>query len=180
MKRLLFCFLFLTTLHSKEFSYLLGPDDVIQVKVYREDDMNRDVRVSDNGFVSFPLIGKFFVKDKTTSQVEEELAKLLLPYLKKPQVSIFIKEYSMVTITGQVIKPGACPLKEGLTVLEAIALSGGFTKIASRNNVYVIGKNGSEKKMIKIRAADINKSGDRSKDVFLERGDIVFVPESLF
>jgi len=160
--------------------YRLGPDDVLNITVYREEELNREVRISSDGYISFPLLGKVRAEGFTVPELENSLAESLKRYLKNPQVTVFIKEYSTITVSGQVEKPGSYPLKGELTVLEAISLAGGFTKIAARNKVKVMRLEDGEKKTVIVRVADIGKRGDKSKDVFLERGDIVFVPESLF
>lgn len=160
--------------------YLLGPNDVLKITVYREEELNREVRISSGGWISFPLLGKVKAEGHTVTELERIIIVGLKRFLKKPQVTVFIEEYSIITVSGQVKKPGSYPLKGELTVLEAISLAGGFTKIAARNKVKVMRLENGEKKTIIVRVADISKKGDRTKDVFLERGDIVFVPESLF
>ncbi len=161
--------------------YRLGPDDVLNITVYREEELDRKVRISSDGYMSFPLLGKVGVEGFTVSELENHLTEELKRYLKKPQVTVFIKEYSTITVAGQVKKPGSYPLKRELTVIEAISLAQGFTKIAARNKVKIMRLNeDGEEEAILVRVADISKRGDKLEDVHLRRGDIVFVPESLF
>lgn len=160
--------------------YILGSDDVLSITVYREEELNRDVRVGTNGCISFPLLGEVEVSGQTVSGLEQLLTQRLRKYLKNPQVTVFIKEYATISVTGQVNEPGSFPLKGELGVLEAIGLAKGFTKIASQNDVKVMRMESGEKKTIVVRVADISKKGDKSQDVLLRRGDIIFVPESLF
>lgn len=160
--------------------YLIGPDDVLRISVYREEDMDRTVRVSSDGYISFPLLDKVKAERLTVSELERNLTMELIKYLKKPQVTVFIQEYSTVTVSGQVEKPGSYPLRGELSVIEAISIAGGFTKIAAKNAVKIMRLEDGKKKTIAVRVADINKTGDKLKDVPLKRGDIVFVPESLF
>ena len=178
-----FCFLFsiFYSLSLLAQDYRLGPDDVLNITVYREGELNRVVRISANGYISFPLLGKVKADAFTVSEMERSLEDGLKRYLKKPQVTVFIKEYSTITVSGQVEKPGSYPLKGELTVIEAISLAQGFTKIAARNKVKImrVNENGGKERII-VRVADISKRGDKSQDVALNRGDIVFVPESLF
>lgn len=173
-------FIFNLPLYSLAQDYHLGPDDALKITVYREDELEREVRVSSDGYISFPLLGKVKAEGLTVSELENRLTEGLKRYLKKPQVTVFIQEYSTITVTGQVRKPDSYPLRGELTVIEAIGLAGGFTKIASRNNVKVMRIENGEKKTITVRVADISKKGDKTKDISLKRGDIVFVPESLF
>jgi polysaccharide export outer membrane protein len=108
------------------------------------------------------------------------MAMELVRYLKDPRVSVFIEEYATITVSGQVEEPGSFSLKGELTVIEAISMAGGFTKIAAKNAVKVMRLQDGKKKAILVRVADISKRGDKSQDMPLKRGDIVFVPESLF
>ena len=185
MKKFLFCGLLFVICSSfllcaEAQDYRLGPDDALKISVYREDELEREVRVSSDGYISFPLLGKVKAEGLTVSELENSLTEGLRKYLKKPQVTVYIEEYSTITVSGQVEEPGAYPLKGKLTVIEAISLAGGFTKIAARNDVKIMRIENGKKKMIRVRVADISKKGDLTKDVSLKRGDIVFVPESLF
>jgi len=160
--------------------YILGPDDALKITVYREEELNREVRVTSDGYISFPLLGKVKAEGLTVPELELDLTEGLKKYLKNPNVSVYVEEYGTITVSGQVEKPGSYPLKRNLTVLEAISLAEGFTKIAAQNDVRVIRMENNEKKMMKIRVADISKKGDRADDISLKRGDIIFVPESIF
>ena len=184
MKRPIFAalifFLAVTTVSVEAQSYHLGPDDALKITVYREDELNRSVRISSDGYISFPLLGKVEAAGLTVSELENKLTEGLRKYIKNPQVTVFIYGYSTITVSGQVERPGAYPLKGELTVIEAISLAGGFTKIAARNDVKIMRIEDGKKKTIRVRVADISKRGDKTKDIPLERGDIVFVPESLF
>ncbi len=175
---------FLSLLISREIQaqgdYLIGPDDVLNITVYRENELNRTVRVSSDGYFSFPLIGQVKTEGMSVATLKLTIEQMLKKYLKNPQVNIFIKEYSPITVSGQVRKPGSYPLKGELTVIEAISLAGGFTKIAARNNVKIMRTENGKEETIRVRVANINKRGEKAKDIPLRRGDIVFVPESMF
>jgi len=176
----LFLVVFNPAISPAENDYLIGPDDVLKITVYREDDMDRTVRVSSDGYISFPLLGKVKAEGLTVSELERNMIMELIRYLKNPQVTVFIEEYGTITVSGQVEKPGSYPLKGEISVIEAISMAGGFTKIAAQNAVKIMRLEEGEKKTLFVRVADINRKGDKSKDIPLKRGDIVFVPESLF
>ena len=160
--------------------YIIGPDDVLNISVYREKELDRTVRVSSDGYFSFPLIGQVKGRGMSVPMLEISMEQMLQRYLKSPQVTVFIQEYSTITVSGQVKTPGSYPLKGELTVIEAISLAGGFTKIAARNNVKVMRTENNKEKNIRVRVADISKKGNKAKDIPLRRGDLVFVPESMF
>jgi polysaccharide biosynthesis/export protein len=160
--------------------YLIGPDDVLKIEVYREEELNRKVRISSDGYISLPLIGKVKAVGRSVTGLQYLLEQKYSKYLKRPHVTIFIEEYSTITISGQVNKPGSYPVTRNLTVLEAISLAGGFTDIASRNNVRVLRNENGKENIIKIRVADISKGDEDGNNIQLRPGDIIIVPESFF
>lgn len=160
--------------------YFIGTDDVLNITVYREEDMDRVVRVSPDGYISLPLLDQVKVEGLTVPELEYKIREELKKYIKNPQVTVFIREYGTVTVSGQVKSPGSYPLKGELSVLEAISMAGGFTKVAAQNGVRVMRLEDNKKKTIYVRVADISKRGDKSKDIVLKRGDIIYVPETLF
>jgi polysaccharide export outer membrane protein len=98
----------------------------------------------------------------------------------KPNDTIFVEKIGKVTVLGEVSRPGTFELKDRLTVLEAIAMAGGFTDVASINSTRIIRAEEGSKKVIRIKVTDITRRGQREKDIELFPGDIIYVPESLF
>jgi polysaccharide export outer membrane protein len=160
--------------------YIIGSDDILQINVYREEELNRKVKVSSDGQISFPLIGKVKVEGFTVPELEKLLNEKLREYLKQPHVTVFIEKYGSFSIIGAVNKPGSYPLEGAVTVLQAISLAGGFTPIASPGGVKILRKEGEEEKVIEVDVGAITRGGDMSKDIPLQRGDTVVVPESFF
>lgn len=165
--------------------YRIGPENVLQIDVYygRDKNMERKARVSSKGFITFPLLGEVEVDGLTIAEFEKKLTYLLeKDYIVNPQVSVFIEEYSTISVIGQVKKPGTYEIKGRLSVVGAISIAGGFTKIASPNGAKVIRTNSNgSKETIPVKVNDIiNNRGKESDDIFLQAGDIVTVPESFF
>jgi polysaccharide export outer membrane protein len=169
---------------AKKTDYQLSGADLLQISVFGEKDMDRQVRVSQTGTITYPLVGEVHVGGLTTAQAEEALAKGLRAYLRDPQVSIFIKEYGnkKVFVFGQVKKPGAVelPTETKLTVLEAISQTEGFTPIAAPDRTRVVRMVNGKSQTFVIEVSAITKRGEKDKDMILEPNDIVFVPESMF
>jgi polysaccharide biosynthesis/export protein len=164
--------------------YTIGPENVLQIDVYygRGEELSRKARVSSKGEITFPLLGEVDVVGLTVGEVEKKIAFLLdKDYIINPQVSVFIEEYSTVSILGQVNTPGNYEIKGKLSVVELISKAGGFTKIAARNDVSVIrtNKNGTKTKIL-VKVNDIINKGKEDDDIPLKPGDIVTVPESFF
>jgi polysaccharide biosynthesis/export protein len=164
--------------------YRIGPENVLQIDVYygRDRELSRRVRVSSRGLITFPLLGEVPVAGLTVADLEKDLTELLeKDYLVNPQVSVFIEEYSTVSILGQVAEPGSYEIKGSLTAIELISLAGGFTRIAATNDVRIMrNRPDGTRQTIRLKANDIINKGREDEDVVLESGDIVTVPESFF
>lgn len=166
-------------------NYKIGPSDLIEITVFREDELNRTIRVNQDGEISFPLVGTIDVGGKSIIEAEKAIVSGLNDYLKQPQVTIFVKEYSakQVYVLGEVKSPGAVPLptESGLTVLEAISLAGGLTAIAAPDRTRVIrtGADGKPQNFT-VEVSAITKRGQKDKDLPLVPSDVVYVPQSFF
>lgn len=162
-------------------SYLINPHDLLDISVLGESDLSLTVRVSERGVISFPLLGEIRAAGYTPIQLERKLETLLgKDYLVSPSVNVAIKEYSTISVLGQVQKPGSFEIKGRLTVTRAIAQAGGLTPIASPNGTRIIRKYNGREETIPVRLNDILKDGDLSQDIPLLPGDLIVVPESFF
>lgn len=169
---------------QKSSNYVLQSGDLVEIKVFMEQDMDRELRVSSNGTVTFPLIGNVKIGGYSVCEAEEQLVEKLKFYIKNPQVSMLIKEYAnkMVYVLGQVKKPSeiSIPPEKSITVLEAITSVGGFTDIANTSKVKILRMENGKQKSIEVDINAITKQGKKSLDVKLLPGDVVFVPQSMF
>jgi len=163
----------------------IQPSDVLDVTVYREPDLCLKVRVSQTGNISYPLLGSVAVAGLTAAEAQEKLTGLFAKdYLVNPRVTVSIETSSTqrVVIIGQVKSPGSyeIPMNESLSVLQLIARAGGFTDVAATDRIMLLRGEGKNQKKITVNVAAIIKGSDKSKDIPLEPGDIVSVPETLF
>lgn len=168
---------------STSSNYQIGSENSLQIDVYygKDEKISQKVRVSPAGMIQYPLVGGVNIGGLTVSEAQEKLRRLLAKdYLVNPQVTIYIEEYSTVSIVGEVEKPGAYPIKGRLTVMELISLAEGFSKIAAPNKVKVIRtRPDGSKEEIMVRVKDLmNKKSADQEDVLLMGGDVVIVPES--
>lgn len=173
----------LASLEARKQEMRISPQDLIEISVYRETDLRKETRVGADGKISFPLAGEVVVAGLTPLEAERRMSEKLSVHLVDPQVSIQVKEYRAreVFVLGEVVKPGSyeIPPDRPLTVVEAIALSGGLTKYASGNRTRVVRRNGEVFESLVIPVNKIT-AGDKSKDVGLRPGDVVYVPETIF
>ncbi len=165
-------------------TYKLQPGDLINIQVFREDSMERTLRISGNGSITFPLVGIVQVAGLSQQEAEDHLASRLREFLRNPQVSMLVKEYGNKTVyvLGQVQKPAAIqiPPEKQLTVLEAITSVGGFTEVANISKVRVLRMENGKQIAIDVDISQITKQGNKSMDIALNPGDVVFVPQSIF
>jgi polysaccharide export outer membrane protein len=161
----------------------LGPGDVFEVRVFQEPDLSGIYRVAAEGGIDFPLCGKIAIAGLTPNEASGALTRCLSGrYLKNPQVSIFLKEYNSkkVFVFGQVQKPGTFVYEEGMTIVQAVTLAGGFFDRpdgfkADKNSVNVTRVVEGVEQRIKVRVEDIAMG--RAPNFTLLPGDIIFVPE---
>ena len=160
----------------------LGPGDVFDVRVYGEKELSSTYRVDSDGTIDFPLIGSLIVQGLGPPEVTRLLETQLQQrqFLVNPQVSILVTEYNSkrISVIGAVESPGTFPLTEGLTIVQAISLAGGFTNLANRNSTVVTRKSGDD--TLKYRVAVGNVTRGREQDPLVSPGDIIYVPERAF
>lgn len=162
-------------------AHSLGPGDVVEIKVYREPDLAGIYRVSNDGMIDFPLIGSVKLLARRPEQVEEEIRqRLAAGYLVEPKVSVFVKERNSqkVHVLGQVNKPGSFNYETGMTVIQAVTNAGGFTKLASKNSVQLTRVSSGREERFRVPVGDIGEG--TARNIELQPGDIIFVPEAIF
>jgi polysaccharide biosynthesis/export protein len=164
--------------------FLLGPEDVVEVTVWRNQDLSRTVVVRPDGMISLPLVGDVQANGLTAAQVAEKISKRLSEYKENPSVSVSVKEVNsyFIYVVGEVLRPGKYPLKSYATVLQGVSLAGGFTPYASRNKMAVVrqvknGK-GTEVKQVRIPARydDLMMGRGEMGNFRLLSGDTIVIP----
>ena len=160
--------------------YIIGPEDVLEITVWKNQDLSKVVAVRPDGRISLPLIGEVTAVGKTPVQVTEDISLKLKEYKENPQVSIVLKEVNSydIIVLGEVAKPGKYPLKSKTTLLQGISIAGGFTAMAARNKLVVFrfGVNGGGQERVKASYDDIVLRDGSLQNIELKPGDTVVVP----
>jgi polysaccharide export outer membrane protein len=162
--------------------YVLQASDLLKVQVFQEEDLTREVRVSQEYTIVLPMIGSVDLKGKTLRQAEEMIRERYdRDYLVNPQVNVMVLDYAKrtVNVMGSVNTPGAVlfPQEEALTLLDAISRAGGFNRLADRKRVKLSRTTPDGKtEAVEINTDDLIKSGN-TKSFTLQRDDVIFVPE---
>lgn len=168
---------------NKDYSYIIGPKDLITISVFDVPDLNITVRISEDGSITLPLLGRVEAGGLTHSQLEKKLADLLEEkYLKNAQVTIFIKEYhsKTVSIIGEVEKPGTYELIGKRTLLQVISTAGGLKDSSSDRIIIIRNYKSGKSKSLTISLDDLMVKGDPRLNIPLLAGDIINVPGERF
>lgn len=157
--------------------YSIGKGDILEITTWKEPDFSKEVQVRIDGKISFPLIGDVQAAGRSTEEVQKEIQEELKQYLTSPYTTVSVKVpvSQKIYIIGEIMKPGEYPLAKELTVLQAIALAGGFTEWASKKIIILRDKDENEKRM-RLNYKDVIKNDPPYKDIDLEADDIIIVP----
>lgn len=163
---------------SEERSYVIGPDDLLQIVVWKNESLSKEVRVRPDGKITLPLINDVQAAGMTPPALRDVISKRLEKFVEVSGVTVMVKEInsSKVSVLGQVKKPGIYPLRSDLTVLDAIAMAEGFNEFAAPDRMVIIRKNGKETNWIKVRYNDIIQGKISGDHLFLASGDTLVVP----
>ncbi len=159
--------------------YIIGSDDVLAINVWKEPDLSRTVPVRPDGKITLPLVGDISASGNTPKQLQANIEQDLAKYISKPTVTVIVQETKShkFNIVGEVQKPGSYLLTSPMTVLDAIALAGGFRDWAKLKSIYVlrIGANGARTKLA-FNYKKVIKGQSNEQNIQLQTGDTVVVP----
>jgi len=159
-------------------AYLVSAGDLLQVSVWKEDYLERDVLVRPDGGISFPLAGDVQAAGRPVTAIRDALATQLSRFIPDPVVTVSIKEIrgNRVYILGQVNKPGPVVMNPRVDVMQALAMAGGTTPFAALNDIKIIRRSKSGQRVIQFRYGDVEKGRNLEQNIVLESGDIIVVP----
>jgi len=156
--------------------FRLGPDDVIEVFVWKEPDLSTTVTIRPDGKISLPLANEIEASGKTAAELQVEIAARLQRYVIQPVVNVMVKQINSlkISVLGEVRKPDIYKIKNRITVLDAIAMAGGFTDLARPNRVIVLrnGTAGAQRLVINVNQLVMDKGG---APFYLQPLDTVYV-----
>jgi len=163
---------------SKTAEYKIGPQDVLKIDVWREEQLTRTAPVRPDGKITLPLLNDVQAAGLTPLELAGVITDGLKKFINSPQVTVSISEINSrrIYVTGEVLRPGAFPLLPGMTVLQALSSSGGFTQFARVKNIYVLRtENGKEAKYL-FNYKDAIGGKKPEQNIQLQPGDVIVVP----
>jgi polysaccharide export outer membrane protein len=166
-----------TNTSGDSWAYRIGPEDIVQISVWNNDALSRAVPVRPDGMISLPLLNDVQAAGLTPTELRSYLMKRLAEYLPSPEVSVIVTDVRSlkVSVVGAVTKPGRYDLKSWATVLDAIAMAGGFTDFASKSNIMVLRSDGKRSVRLPFNYDKVASDGTDQSNFYLRPGDIVLV-----
>jgi polysaccharide export outer membrane protein len=157
--------------------YRLVPGDKVRIEVYKDAQLSQSLQVRPDGKITLPLIGDVTAANQTPSELRQTLTESLKEYMNNPSVTVIVVETVVPTayVMGEVRAPGAVPLQNQVSVLQALALTGGVTEFAKTGDIRVLRKTANGVETIAFRYKDAVK-GDAKAQLYLQPGDTVVVP----
>ena len=158
--------------------YVIGPEDVLYIHVWKEEALTRTVPVRMDGKISLPLVQEIKAAGLTPLQLKEVLTRRFKEFIENPIVSVTVAEVNSykVYVMGQVKTPGLQRLRSETTVTQIIVMAGGFTDWANQKKIVIVRKEDGREKRIKVNYKKIMSGSDPSSDVILKAGDTVIIP----
>lgn len=158
--------------------YEIGPEDLLEIHVWKEKELQREVLVRPDGWLTFPLVGNVSAKGKTAQQLQEEIASRLRKYIPDPNVSVSVKKVAgyKIFIIGRVNKPGEFVVGRFIDVIQALTLAGGLTPFADDDNIRILRKEDGQETVIMFDYSDVKKGRKLEQNIMLKSGDVIIVP----
>jgi polysaccharide export outer membrane protein len=154
--------------------YTIGPGDLLQIVVWKEPDLTRDVLVRVDGRATLPLLGEIEAAGRSPRQLADAIARGLAKFINAPQVTVGVGQVAArVYVIGRVVRSGELPLSLPLTVVQALALSGGFQEFARTDSILVVGR---DRTVTPFNYKRFEVGRDLESNVTLRPGDTVVVP----
>jgi polysaccharide biosynthesis/export protein len=160
-------------------SHVIGPEDVLDIFVWKENELSRKVPVRLDGMISLPLVGEIRAAGLTPLKLKEQLIQKLKEYMETPNVTVTVMEANSfkVFISGQVAKPGVYTLRSETTLLQFISMIGGFTEWANQRKILLIRPEQGKEKRFTINYKKIISGDDLSQNMVLKPGDTIIVSD---
>lgn len=157
--------------------YEIGPEDLLEIYVWKEKDLQREVLVRPDGWLTFPLVGNISAKGKTAQVLQEEISARLRKYIPDPNVSVSVKKVASykVFVIGKVNKPGEYMVGRFVDVIQALTLAGGLTPFAD-NKIKILRKEDGKESVFLFDYSDIRKGRNLEQNIILKSGDVIIVP----
>jgi polysaccharide export outer membrane protein len=158
--------------------YRVNAGDTLEISVWKEEDLQREVLVRPDGGMSFPLAGEIQAEGKTVAQIRTDLESRLSRYIPDLVLTVTVTDVSgnRVFVVGQVDRPGVFVMNPDLDVMQALSLAGGTTPFASLKDIKILRRQGTERTAIAFDFTEVSRGRSLQQNIVLQSGDVVVVP----
>ncbi len=172
------CLVFLSSSVLARDGYSLQPGDILDISVWKEPDLQREVLVRPDGGISFPLVGNIKAKNSTVQDVNKAIATRLAKYIPDPVVTVSLKQMlgNRVYVVGKVLKPGEFLINRNVDVMQALSMAGGLNPFAAGDEIMILRRTNGVQKSIPFRYRGVVEGKDLAQNIVLKPGDVVVVP----
>jgi len=159
-------------------TYLLQPGDVLEISVWNEENLLKQVLVRPDGGMSFPLVGNVMAAGKSVAELQSLVTEKLAKYIPDPVVTVATQQLAgnKIYVIGKVNRPGEFPTNHYMDVVQALSVAGGMTPYAAANKIKILRRNNGELTAISFKYGDIEKGKNLQQNIVLKSGDVVVVP----
>ncbi|MCP3670184.1 MAG: polysaccharide export protein [Gammaproteobacteria bacterium] len=172
------CLILLSSNAIARAGYFLQPGDILEISVWKEPDLQREVLVRPDGGISFPLVGNIRAKNNSIQGVNKELTSRLAKYIPDPVVTVSLKQMlgNRVYVVGKVLKPGEFLINRNIDVMQALSMAGGLNPFAAGDEIKILRRVKGAQKSISFRYDKVVDGTDLAQNIILKPGDVVVVP----
>lgn len=158
--------------------YVIGPGDVLDISVWKDETLTKSVVVLPDGKISFPLIGQVVAGGKTVAQLKKEIEEKISPYVPSVTLSLEVKQVNsmLIYVIGRVNSPGRFSLNVNVNVLQALSIAGGLNPFAKRNNIKIFREERDQTHIFYFQYDSAVDGKHLWQNIMLQRGDVVVVP----
>lgn len=163
---------------SENPNYVIGPQDVLDINVWKEPELSRAIPVRPDGKISLPLINDIQASGLTPSQLAAELRQSLVKFVTNPQVTVIVAQINSerIYLLGEVARPGAFPLIPDMTILQALSSAGGISQFASSKRIYVLREENGKQQKLFFNYKEVIAGKRTEQNILLKPGDTIVVP----
>lgn len=158
--------------------YIIGPGDVLEISVWKDEAMSKMVTVLPDGKISFPLIGQILAGGKTVDQLKQELEEKIARFVPDPILSVGVQQVNsmLIYIIGRVNNPGRFALNANINVLQALSVAGGLNPFAKRDKIKIFREESEKTRMFDFKYDEVSDGENLEQNITLVRGDVIVVP----
>ena len=159
-------------------NYHIGPGDVLEISVWKDENLSREVIVPPDYVISFPLVGDLYVKQTSVGKLRKMVAKKLSEFIPEPSVTVMLKEINSwrAYVIGKVTNPGVFTIDMETTVMQVLAMAGGLNPFASEDDVHILRNQGGKTIKIPFDYGKVLSGKNLELNIVLQRGDVIVVP----